>query len=79
MKQEKWICDIKGCDNEPIHKGFSLQVIFTTEQTEGRGCTPHLSKETLDLCEDCMSKILEGNYVWGEGAQGHNRYYLKIK
>ena len=72
---ENFYCDI--CHKKATtHK--TLQVIFTTEQTEGRPCTPYLSyPETLDLCDDCLGKIMNGNYVFASGAQGYNDYYFK--
>lgn len=71
-------CDIKDCTNvsnreEPLE----LDVIFTSEQTEGRSCPPYLSSEKVDLCPQCINKVLEGNYIWANGAQGHNTYYFK--
>lgn len=72
---EEVYCDI--CHKKATtHK--TLQVIFTTEQTEGRSCKPYLSfPEELDLCDDCLGKIMKGNYVFGSGAQGYNDYYFK--
>jgi len=72
-KEINYKCDICS-SNEPKYKGFELQVIFTTEQDEGRGVDHYLSDEKLDLCENCMKKILKGNYVFAEGAMGHNKY-----
>jgi hypothetical protein len=74
MKIERYQCDI--CEKPAKHLRFSLQVIFTTEQTEGRSTSPHLSTEKLDLCEKCMEHICGGNYVWAHGAQGCNTYYF---
>ena len=56
----------------------TLQVIFTTEQNERRPCNPYLSyPEALGLCDDCLDKIMKGNYVFASGAQGYNDYYFK--
>ena len=72
---EKVYCDI--C-NEKATAHKVLQVIFTTEQTEGRPCKPYLNfPNELDLCDDCLGKIMEGNYVFASGAQGYNDYYFK--
>lgn len=72
---ENVYCDI--CHKKATtHK--TLQVIFTTEQTEGRSCKPYLSfPEELDLCDDCLGEIMKGNYVFGSGTQGYNDYYFK--
>ena len=72
---EKVYCDI--C-NEKATTHKALQVIFTTEQTEGRPCKPYLNfPKELDLCDNCLGKIMEGNYVFASGAQGYNDYYFK--
>lgn len=76
MKTEKYLCDVSGCEeNVPEDlRSKKIQVIFTTEQTEGRSVKPYLSTETLDICEKCLGRILEGNYLFGNGAQGYNQY-----
>ena len=56
-----------------------IQVIFTTEQTEGYSCEPHLCDETLDICKDCFEKVLHGNYIFGSGGMGYNKYAFKNK
>ncbi len=53
-----------------------LLVIFTTEQTEGRNCKNYLSMIDIDLCEECLGRVLKGNYIFAHGAQGHNTYYF---
>jgi len=56
-----------------------LDVIFITEQTEGRCVKPYIDKIALDVCEKCMEHLLTGNYIYAHGAQGHNEYYFKGK
>ena len=78
-------CDI--CENRSdsgevaqlIIEPISLQLIFTSEQTEGRNITPYLTTENLDVCTYCKERILSGNYVYGCGAQGHNSYGFRTK
>lgn len=79
MKKEIYTCDIKNCENEPKHKGFKIQVIFTTEQTEGRSIHPYLSMQTIDICEECLEIVLKGNYIFADGAMGYNKYHLTDK
>jgi len=55
----------------------SRQVIFLTEQTEGRSTKPHFSAETFDACPECTTLALKGKAIYGAGAQGHNRYWFK--
>lgn len=69
-------CDICKSDLN-IKKDFYLETIFTTEQSEGRAVAPYLSKEKIDICKKCLDKVLEGNYIWGHGAQGRNTFYFK--
>lgn len=73
---EEVYCDI--C-HERANNHKKIQVIFTSEQTEGHGCTPYIDEFLwpLDLCDKCLSKILDGNYVFASGAQGYNNYYFK--
>ncbi len=77
MRTESFHCDIKGCEEKADLKGQELQVIFTTEQTEGRSVRPYLQMEKLDICAGCINKILTGITLWAHGAQGHNTYYFK--
>jgi len=80
MLKEQYLCDMKGCENEVKGwKGKAIQVIFTTEQTEGRGVAPYLDLNKVDLCEECLAKIISGEPVYGYGAQGNNEYYFKNK
>lgn len=77
MKSEIFTCDIKNCKNVASHKEKPMQVIFTTEQTEGRSVTPHLSNVTIDLCDEHMNKLVEeSKYIRASGAMGHNDYQL---
>ena len=79
MKTEVYICDIKECGRKAIHKDTKLQVIFTTDQTEGRSCRPYLDNVTIDLCYECMVKVLEGRAIYANGAMGHNEYSIADK
>ena len=79
MKNESYTCDIHKCTNEAEHKQQTLQVIFTTDQTEGRSVKPYLSIEKIDICQSCLDKILKGNYVFANGAMGYNEYNLSTK
>lgn len=74
MKKEMHFCDI--CFKEKEIENRVIQVIFTTEQTEGRSCEPYLSPQKIDICKECLDKVLKGNYIWGHGAQGNNSYYF---
>ena len=77
MKNITYICDIRDCDNEAQNKDNAMQVIFTTEQTEGRSRDPHFSNVSVDLCEVCRNRALRGNYIFAAGAQGSNQYWFR--
>lgn len=63
------ICDI--CRLPKPTQSVKYPVMFHTDQTEGRARDPYISMETLDVCADCLPKIVK---VHGWGAQGYNEY-----
>jgi hypothetical protein len=65
-------CDL--CKEPATKLRQCVPVVFTTEQTEGRPCKPHLTMETLDLCEGCLQRITGGCPLTAHGAQGCNTY-----
>lgn len=72
----KTICDV--CYAETGNKKIDIQVIFTTEQNEGRCCKPHLCNEKLNLCNKCLNNVLDnGNYIYANGAMGYNTYFFR--
>lgn len=76
-KIEQYICDINGCKEEAAHRNTKLQVIFTTEQTEGRSTKPYLDSKPIDICEKHWDKLLsEKKYIVAYGAQGNNTFNL---
>jgi len=83
MEIKTYKCDIKGCKgivgNHKEHPGVQvpMQVIFTTEQNEGRSTKPYFETIKLDLCDKCFSNTLNGNYIFASGAMGHNEYYFR--
>lgn len=74
MKVVKCHCDI--CNAEGV-KNVDIQVIFTTEQTEGRSTKPYLYNQNIDICDDCLQKRLKGESLYAQGAMGFNKYYFK--
>ena len=69
---EKYICDVCKKEVEKVTE-VNYPVIFHTDQTEGRSCSPYISKEKLDLCDECAEKLL---ILHGWGAQGINQYEI---
>lgn len=78
MKIEFHACDV--CQEKllttPEYKPTKMQVIFTTEQDEGRATKPYFSFGELDLCKKCLEEALTGKYIHAEGAMGFNKYYF---
>ena len=78
-KVETWTCDVDGCANEvhESHREKQFQVIMTTEQTEGRSVPSYFDMKKLDVCKECIEKMLsERKYLKGHGAQGFHKLYL---
>lgn len=72
----KYHCDV--CRKEMAKKEpMKIQVIFNTDQTEGRPCSPYLDEYRLEICDDCLKKVHKGHYIFASGAMGHNDYYFK--
>ena len=69
---EKYFCDICGTESENI-KQINYPVIFHTDQTGGRSCTPYIAYDRIDVCTNCCEKILK---VSATGAQGCNTYKI---
>jgi hypothetical protein len=74
MKKTIEICTCDICKKEqPQILTINYPVLFTTEQTEGRGVTPYISQEKLDVCQECITKLVR---LQGHGAMGNNTYIL---
>ena len=68
---EELYCDV--CNKKAKHSGISIPVRFLTEQTEGKYVEPYLSRVTVDLCEECLNKIV---VVEARGCMGDNTYTI---
>ena len=77
MKEEKYTCDVCKIPYEVNYKNVKMQVIFESEQNEGRKSPPYFNFVNLDLCVSCMNTTLAGYYIFASGAMGHNTYYNK--
>ena len=72
----KYYCDV--CHTETDNYEEKIQVIFETEQNEGKKCKPYLEENKLNLCDKCKNKILYGGkYIFAFGAMGSNKYFFK--
>ncbi|MDG6938055.1 MAG: hypothetical protein JRN42_05900 [Nitrososphaerota archaeon] len=76
MKREVYICDICGKDDvDLVMNDFPLQMIFTTETTEGTPTKPYIQSDNkVDVCVECHDKLTSGRYLFAAGAMGSYRY-----
>lgn len=65
-------CDVCGREIERAHS-ITLPVRWTTEQNEGRLCTPYVKEETIDLCDECFERAV---VIEAAGCMGRNSYRL---
>lgn len=81
MKKQTCYCDLCEAEvtNQPDNQGKKMTVIFETEQNEGRTSEPYLVDKWVDICKDCLAKVLQGNPVYCSGAMGHDNFYFKVK
>lgn len=74
------VCDVcaeRKAQSE-IKMNYKLDVIFTTDTTEGRSCNPYLSNVEMDLCNDCRGKIVKSKrYLLASGGQGSYEYEIQ--
>lgn len=77
MKTVTHTCDVGACGNSKDVREIVMTVIFLTDQTEGRSCSPYLAGEKFDICPKCLERVLDGNMIYGSGAQGANTYFFK--
>lgn len=73
----KLICDV--CNRDAQHAKVQLMVIQTTEETEGRSKKPCLKGTSLDLCQECLDRIIDNSPLLSAGAQGYNNYSWRTK
>jgi hypothetical protein len=75
MRKETYTCDIceKKVEN---HVEKDIQVIFLTEQNEGRTIKPYMDNVKIDICDACMEKRMGGGSIYATGTMGHNDYHF---
>ena len=79
MKNVIVTCDLCEAKIPAQSKKIQIQMVFTTEQTEGWPTKPYLDFVSIYCCNDCLDKIIEDQPVLASGAQGHNRYRWNTK
>lgn len=65
-------CDVCGREIERANS-ITLPARWTTEQNEGRPCTPYVKEETIDLCDECFERAV---VIEAAGCMGRNSYRL---
>lgn len=76
MKHEYYSCDVCQSSEKPVTLR-KMQVIFTTEQDEGKSVKPYFENKEVDLCDSCYKKALQGQYLFADGAMGYNKFYFR--
>lgn len=71
-----WHCDLCNKESEEGIESLTVPHWFTTEQNEGKPITPYTTQKKMDLCDDCIEKVV---VVKGSGAQGYNKYNIMHK
>lgn len=72
-------CDIENKTHNNHVVEIGLQIIFDHDQEDGQSTVkPYFEFKKLDICDDCLNYLFENKrYVYGYGAMGYNKYYLK--
>lgn len=78
MQKTTSFCDLCSQTNDTV-KNCQVNVIFTTDQTEGRSTAPYFSQVKMDICKACKDRALTGDTIWAAGAMGYNNYSFKEK
>ena len=79
MKKEIKECDISNREHnaDTEIRTYTMDVVFTTEQNEGRATSPYIDNVTLELCSACRNEILiKRKMITAVGAMGYNKYEL---
>lgn len=69
-------CDLCGKESQEKNdfKKVRLNVIWTTEQSEGKNCKPYIDDEKLLLCQGCMDRIASSLIVKAYREHGDNQF-----
>jgi hypothetical protein len=78
MIEQRIFCDVCRQEN-PTLIGGSVQVIVYQRQNKKTDYGPYLDMRELDLCPECLSKVLEGNYIFDiKEIKGYINYVFKV-
>lgn len=72
MRKTTITCDI--CKNATDVTERSIQIRFLSEQNEGRAITPYLNEVKMDICNECLDRLVRDHPLEGWGAMGYNTY-----
>lgn len=68
-------CDV--CKGQISPRPHDIQVIFVSDQNEGKPSEPYLDEVTIDICKLCIDKVMSGKYIFSRGALGNNEYFFQ--
>lgn len=70
-------CDLCGTEiKSSMVEKIETNVLFTTEQTEGRPCKPYITKCSIDFCSKCFEEY-KRTLIMASGAQGRNDFRFR--
>jgi len=70
---ETYICDLCKKEDIGMHS-INYPMIFLTDQTEGRPTEPYIYQQKIDVCNECLEKIIK---IRAYGAMGNNTYMIQ--
>ena len=72
-----YYCDIEGCGESVKPEAVrEYDVVFETEQNEGRSTEPYFSADELYLCDEHTKEVLRLTPIKVTGAMGFNKYRI---
>lgn len=75
-----YYCDIDGCDTPVEPKDVrEYEVVFDTEQNEGRSTEPYFQPAELYLCDKHREAYMAIQPIRASGAMGFNKYKFTAK
>jgi len=75
MKEIIKKCDIENSKHCGTARTYEVDVVFSTEQNEGRTTSPYIDRVEIELCEACRNKMLTERIMpKAYGAMGFNHY-----
>lgn len=76
MQKKVITCDI--CKSEITDRDCrqNIPVVFMAKQLFGGYTKPYLSNVTIDICQECLQRLITAFPLRATGVQGNDRYYF---